>query len=60
MMYAMDNNLSDTIAFEAQDQVAAFNSYDLKEGVTAFIQKRLEHLIGLVENFLENKNKNQK
>jgi enoyl-CoA hydratase/carnithine racemase len=46
MMYAMDNNLSDTIAFEAQEQVAAFNSYDLKEGVTAFIQKRPAKFLG--------------
>jgi enoyl-CoA hydratase/carnithine racemase len=46
MMYSMDNNLSDTIAFEAQEQVAAFNSYDLKEGVTAFIQKRPAKFLG--------------
>ena len=46
MMYSMDNNLSDTIAFEAQEQVVAFNSYDLKEGVTAFIQKRPAKFLG--------------
>ena len=46
MMYSMDNNLSDTIAFEAEEQVAAFNSHDLKEGVTAFIQKRPANFLG--------------
>lgn len=46
MMYSMDNNLNDTIAFEAQKQVSAFNSYDLKEGVTAFIEKRPANFLG--------------
>ena len=46
MMYSMDNNLIDTIAFEAEEQVAAFNSHDLKEGVTAFIQKRPAKFLG--------------
>ncbi|MBN09074.1 MAG: enoyl-CoA hydratase [Flavobacteriaceae bacterium] len=40
MFYSMTNDLNETIAFEAKCQVAAFNSYDLKEGVTAFIEKR--------------------
>ena len=46
MMYSMDNNLNDTIAFEANKQVLAFNSYDLKEGVTAFIEKRPAKFLG--------------
>lgn len=40
MIHAMDNDLNTTIAFEAVKQMDAFKSYDLKEGVTAFIEKR--------------------
>ena len=36
----LDNNLYDTIEFEAKEQVAAFYSHDLKEGVNAFLEKR--------------------
>jgi enoyl-CoA hydratase/carnithine racemase len=36
----MNHDLDSTIAFEAQRQVLAFKSYDLKEGVTAFVEKR--------------------
>jgi|TARA_B110000305_G_scaffold39595_1_gene40657 enoyl-CoA hydratase/carnithine racemase len=46
MIYSMDNNLNDTIAYEAEQQVAAFNSHDLKEGVTAFIEKRKPDFLG--------------
>ena len=44
--YSMDNDLNNTIAFEAERQVLAFKSYDLKEGVTAFIEKRKPNFKG--------------
>ncbi|MBT4415470.1 MAG: enoyl-CoA hydratase/isomerase family protein [Flavobacteriaceae bacterium] len=40
MIFSLDNNLYDTIEFEAKEQVAAFYSHDLKEGVNAFLEKR--------------------
>ena len=40
VFYSKNNDLDKTIAFEAERQVLAFKSYDLKEGVTAFIEKR--------------------
>lgn len=40
VFYSINNDLDKTIAFEAERQVLAFKSYDLKEGVTAFIEKR--------------------
>ena len=40
MIHSLDNDLNATIAFEAVKQIDAFKSYDLKEGVTAFIEKR--------------------
>ena len=40
MIFSLNNNLFDTIEFEAKEQVAAFYSYDLKEGVNAFLEKR--------------------
>lgn len=46
MVYSMDNDLNDTIAFEADQQISAFNSHDLKEGVTAFIEKRPAKFLG--------------
>lgn len=46
MFYAMDNSLKDTIEFEAKEQIAAFKSHDLKEGVSAFIEKRKANFIG--------------
>ena len=44
--YSMDNDLNNTIAFEAERQISAFKSYDLKEGVTAFIEKRKPNFKG--------------
>ena len=38
--FSMNNSLQDTIAFEAEGQMRAFQSHDLKEGVMAFLQKR--------------------
>ena len=46
MFYSMSNNLKDTIAFEANQQMAAFESHDFKEGVAAFIQKRKPNFLG--------------
>ncbi|MGB5371796.1 MAG: enoyl-CoA hydratase-related protein [Flavobacteriaceae bacterium] len=46
MFYAMGNGLYDTIAYEAEKQVAAFGSHDLVEGVSAFLQKRSPKFIG--------------
>ena len=40
IVHSMNHDLDSTIAFEAQRQVLAFKSYDLKEGVTAFVEKR--------------------
>ena len=40
MIFSLNNNLFDTIEFEAKEQVAAFYSHDLKEGVNAFLEKR--------------------
>jgi enoyl-CoA hydratase/carnithine racemase len=40
MIFSLDNNLYDTIEFEAKEQVVAFYSHDLKEGVNAFLEKR--------------------
>jgi enoyl-CoA hydratase/carnithine racemase len=42
----MDNSLKDTIAFEAEKQIDAFKSHDLKEGVSAFMEKRDPNFIG--------------
>jgi len=44
--FALHNDLYDTIAFEATEQMAAFKSHDLVEGVTAFLQKRKAKFIG--------------
>jgi enoyl-CoA hydratase/carnithine racemase/acyl dehydratase len=46
MFYSMDHDLYDTIAYEAEKQVAAFASHDLVEGVSAFVQKRTPKFIG--------------
>tara|TARA_Y100000768_G_scaffold351015_1_gene301607 strand:+ start:3574 stop:4356 length:783 start_codon:yes stop_codon:yes gene_type:complete len=40
IFYSINNDLEKTIAFEAESQVPAFKSHDLKEGITAFIEKR--------------------
>ena len=46
IFFSMNNTLNDTIAYEAEKQVAAFKSHDLEEGVTAFIEKRKPNFIG--------------
>ena len=46
MIFSLDNNLYDTIEFEAKEQVAAFYSNDLKEGVNAFLEKRKAKFLG--------------
>jgi enoyl-CoA hydratase/carnithine racemase len=46
MIFSLDNNLYDTIEFEAKEQVPAFHSHDLKEGVNAFLEKRKAKFIG--------------
>lgn len=44
--YALNHDLYETILFEAEQQRAAFASYDLREGVTAFLHKRPARFIG--------------
>ena len=46
LLHAMENSLNDSIAFEAEKQIAAFESYDLVEGVAAFVEKRKPNFIG--------------
>ena len=46
MFFAMNHSLNDTISFEAEQQVAAFKSHDLKEGVAAFLEKRTPNFLG--------------
>jgi enoyl-CoA hydratase/carnithine racemase len=46
IFHSMNNDLNSTIAFEAELQVLAFASHDLKEGVTAFVEKRLPKFLG--------------
>ena len=46
IVHSMNNDLDSTIAFEAEQQVSAFKSHDLKEGVTAFIEKRKPNFRG--------------
>tara|TARA_B110000444_G_scaffold136674_1_gene128289 strand:- start:615 stop:1397 length:783 start_codon:yes stop_codon:yes gene_type:complete len=46
MFFAMDHSLNEAIAFEAKKQIDAFNSNDLKEGVSAFIEKRKPNFLG--------------
>ena len=46
MFFSMDNSLNESIAFEAKKQIDAFNSHDLKEGVSAFIEKRKPNFLG--------------
>ena len=45
--YSLINNIYDTIDFEANEQMAAVRSHDLKEGVTAFLQKRKPEFKGM-------------
>ena len=46
MFYAMNHSLNEAIAFEAKKQIDAFKSHDLKEGVSAFIEKRKPNFLG--------------
>ncbi len=46
MFYAMNHSLNEAIAFEAKKQIDAFKSHDLKEGVSAFIEKRKPDFLG--------------
>ena len=46
MFYAMGHDLYDTIAYEAEKQVATFGSLDFAEGVNAFLEKRPAKFIG--------------
>ena len=46
MFFAMDHTLNESIAFEAKKQIDAFKSHDLKEGVSAFIEKRKPDFLG--------------
>ncbi|MEG3656939.1 enoyl-CoA hydratase-related protein [Arenibacter palladensis] len=46
MFYAMGHDLYDTIAYEAEKQVATFGSRDFSEGVNAFLEKRPAKFIG--------------
>ena len=46
MIFSLNNDLLSTIEFEAKEQVAAFYSEDLKEGVTAFLEKRKANFKG--------------
>ena len=46
LVHSMNNDLYSTIAYEAERQVLAFKSHDLKEGVTAFIEKRKPNFKG--------------
>ena len=46
MMFSVNNNLHDTIAFEAKKQIIAFKSQDHIEGVTAFVEKRMPNFKG--------------
>lgn len=44
--HALLSDLMSTIAFEAEVQMEAFGSHDLKEGVQAFLQKRPPRFLG--------------
>ncbi len=46
IIFSEKNNLNDTIAFEAGQQIKAFKTEDHKEGVRAFIEKRIPNFKG--------------
>ena len=46
MIFSESNSLHDTIAFEAEKQVIAFKTEDHKEGVSAFLAKRIPNFKG--------------
>ena len=46
MFFAMDHSLNESIALEAKKQIDAFKSHDLKEGVSAFMEKRKPDFLG--------------
>ena len=46
MNFAMSHDLYETIAYEAEKQMTAFRSHDMKEGVQAFIEKRAPKFLG--------------
>lgn len=46
LQFAIDHSLEDTIDFEAEQQMSAFASEDLREGVGAFLAKRAPNFKG--------------
>lgn len=46
LQFAIDHSLPETIEYEADQQMAAFSSEDLKEGVGAFLAKRKPNFKG--------------